>query len=79
LFDGQYFEQIDGVAMGSPLGPTLANIFFGYNEQKWLAECPADFKPLYYQRYVDDIFLLFKNMECLQKFKQYMNIHSKPT
>jgi hypothetical protein len=22
---------------------------------------------------------LFKNMECLQKFKQYMNIHSKPT
>ena len=21
LFDGQYYDQIDGVAMGSPLGP----------------------------------------------------------
>ena len=27
LFDGQYYDQIDGVAMRSPLGPVLANIF----------------------------------------------------
>ena len=27
LFDNKYYSQIDGVAMGSPLGPTLANIF----------------------------------------------------
>ena len=27
LFDGEYHRQIDGVAMGSPLGPTLANVF----------------------------------------------------
>ena len=26
-FYGQFFDQIDGVAMGSPLGPSLANIF----------------------------------------------------
>ena len=27
LFNSQLYSQIDGVAMGSPLGPTLANIF----------------------------------------------------
>ena len=27
LFDGELYQQVDGVAMGSPLGPTLANIF----------------------------------------------------
>ena len=32
LFDNKYYSQIDGVAMGSPLGPTLANIFLCYHE-----------------------------------------------
>ena len=32
LFDNKYHSQIDGVAMGSPLGPTLANIFLCYHE-----------------------------------------------
>ena len=27
VFNGQLFDQIDGVAMRSPLGPSLANIF----------------------------------------------------
>ena len=27
IFDGQYYDQTNGVAMGSPLGHVLANIF----------------------------------------------------
>ena len=37
-FNGTMFRQIDGVAMGSPLGPTPANIFVGFFEKK----IPAD-------------------------------------
>ena len=55
-FEGKIYKQIDGVAMGSPLGPTFANAFLCFHEQIWLDE----FKPVYYRRYVDDIFVLFR-------------------
>ena len=55
-----YYQQVDGVAMGSLLGPTLANLFLVNYESKWLKDCPIQFAPKYYRRYVDDIFLLFK-------------------
>ena len=35
-FDGDYYDQIDGVAMGSPLGPVLAKIFICHPEEKWV-------------------------------------------
>ena len=38
LFGGTYYDQIDGVAMGSPLGPVLANLFMGFYEKRWLNE-----------------------------------------
>ena len=31
-FNGQLNEQIDGVAMGSPLGPLIANVFLCHLE-----------------------------------------------
>ena len=37
-FRGCYFNQIDGVAMGSPLAPTLANIFMMDFEEKYMEE-----------------------------------------
>ena len=73
LFNGVYYSQLDGVAMGSPLGPTLANLFLAYHEEKWLNDCPVQFKPLYYRRYVDDIFLMFQNKSQVLKFLRYMN------
>ena len=32
LFQGTFYDQIDGVAMGFPLGPVLENLFIGYYE-----------------------------------------------
>ena len=37
IFNNILFKQIDGVAMGSPLGTSLANTFLAYYEQNWLA------------------------------------------
>ena len=73
LFNGTYYCQIDGVAMGSPLGPTLANLFLAYHEEKWLNDCPIQFKPKFYRRFVDDVFLLFDNRDQVKKFLRYMN------
>ena len=67
------YQQIDGVEVGSPLGPTLANAFLSHHESKCLDYCPIDFKPTYYRRYVDDIFVLFKSSDHLPLFKSYMN------
>ena len=73
IFDGTLYKQIDGVAMGSPLGPTLANAFLVYHEKNWLEHCPLEYRPLYYQRYVDDIFVLFNSAEYLKHFHSYFN------
>ena len=73
LFDGEYYKQIDGVAMGSPLGPTFANIFLCFYEQNWLENCPVEFKPVVYRRFVNDTFLLFRSYEHIEKFRAYRN------
>ena len=73
LFNGKYYIQVDGVAMGSPLGPTLANIFLCHWEEIWLDKCPLQFRPLFYRRYVDDTFLLFRSESHVKKFLRYLN------
>ncbi len=73
IFDGEYYEQIDGVAMGSPLGPSLANAFLCHFETVWLDSCPIEFKPVLYKRYVDDCFLLFRQKSHVPLFLEFLN------
>ena len=73
LFNGKIYNQVDGVAMGSPLGPTLANAFMCHMERKWLAVCPAEFKPEFYRRYVDDTFLVFNSPDHVPLFLEFLN------
>ena len=60
MFNSKFYNQIDGVTMGSPLAPVLANIFMGFHESKWLNENNLN-KPKFYLRYVDDILVAFDN------------------
>ena len=36
FFDMGFYTQVDGVAMGSPLRPSLANAFLCHHQSKWL-------------------------------------------
>ena len=53
--------------MGSPLGPSFANIFMCALEQNFLSNCPSSYKRIFYRRLVDDTFCIFENrtqVEC---------------
>ena len=73
-FDNKYYWQQDGVVMGSPLGPTFANIFLCVHEIAWLEKCLPEFRPVTYKRYVNVTFLLFQNINQIEKFKYYLNL-----
>ena len=70
-----YFKQVEGVAMGSPLGPLLANVFMlKFDKDLGL------FSP-FYHRYVDDILrtMLVEGGEYLLNFANTMHPNLKFT
>ena len=42
-FQGQFCEQIKGVAMGSPVSSIVANLYMEYFEQKALSTAPLGY------------------------------------
>ena len=72
LFNGCFYDQIDGVAMGSPLAPVLANFFMGHYERLCLEKYTGT-QVLYYRRYVDDIICCFQNSHDADMCFQYLN------
>ena len=69
----EMYRQVDGVAMGSPLGPTLANIFMDFLEDRYFQN---NEKPLIYYRYVDDCFILINNKDaCVNMFNDFNKLH----
>ena len=57
-FNGQFYRQIDGVAMGSCLGPLFADIFIGHLESQVAATITANSE--LFVRYVDDCCVVMK-------------------
>ena len=73
LFNGRAYSQIDGASMGCPLSCTIANIFLGHLEEEWLQDCPIEYKPIFYNRYVDDTCAVFKSAHHPDLFLNYLN------
>ena len=73
MFNGLLYKQIDSLVMGSPLRPSFANAILSYHEENWLTNCPQGFKPVFYPRYVDYFFILFKSNDKLMYFQDFLN------
>nr|XP_060615668.1 uncharacterized protein LOC132765391 [Anolis sagrei ordinatus] len=71
-WDNEFYEQKDGVAMGSPLSPVIANFYMEHFEEQALET--ATKKPTIWFRYVDDTFTIWSHgEEELNRFLDHLN------
>ena len=70
LFNGRYYDKIDGVDMCSQLSPVLANLFTGFHENGWIT---SYYEPpvMFYKSYVDDIFCIFESETEAETFLSF--------
>jgi len=68
---GLFYEQIDGVASGSPLSSVIVNFFMEYFEDRALAQ--TTLKPLCFFRYVDTFIIWPHGTEKLQRLLDHLN------
>ncbi|XP_074629399.1 uncharacterized protein LOC141886989 [Acropora palmata] len=67
----QLYEQTDGVVMGSPLGPLLANVFM-YSSIEETLESEGKM-PTYYRRYVDNTLTIMPDKLSADNFLVTLN------
>ena len=69
-FQGVLYEQVDGVAMGSPLGPLMANAFMCNIEEQLTNQNKM---PTFYKRYVDDTLSIMPDVQAASTFLSTLN------
>ena len=72
-FNNFFYKQVDGIAMGSPLAPLLADIFMNHLCETSVANSTYEFLPRIFYRYVDDTFVIFRKFEHIFLFNNYIN------
>ena len=60
-FNGEFFHQTHGTAMGTKMAPNYACIFMGKLEQELLES--AQLHPLIWLRYIDDVLLIWTHVK----------------
>ena len=73
VFGGNVYQQLDGVAMGSSLGPLLANIYMAHLEEEYILKTQHHFSPSFYRRYVDDTFCIIHTKDHVDPFLNFIN------
>jgi hypothetical protein len=74
-YNDKYFKPTQGIAMGSPLSSTLAEIYLQYFEEMMIKHWMETSEITYYRRYVDDIMIFHQNKINEDAINNYMNIH----
>ena len=71
-FNGEFYHQLSGTAMGTKLAPSYANLFMTKCEDKYVYTYPL--QPQLWKRFIDDIFLIWPHgMNSLTKFIKHLN------
>ena len=71
-FQNEFYEQVEGVAMGSPLSPIVANLYMERFERQAIESFPL--KPKIWKCYVDDTDVVWPHGEDnLAKFLEHLN------
>ena len=72
MYNSKFYEHLDGISMGSLLGPTLANFFLKSLEKKIFDDETIDL-PKLHLRYIDDVYAVFENDGTCEKFLKVLN------
>ena len=73
-FENQVYRQVHGTAMGTPMAPSVANLFMACLEENMLGNSPVPVERRFWKRFIDDIFLLWTGTaEELEQFLTYIN------
>ena len=72
IFNDKYYDQIDGLAMGSPLRPLFANIFMDSFEKKTVPNL-KELGVKFWLRYVDDTFVVIEDYNNIKSNIDLLN------
>ena len=75
VYKGQHYQQLDGVAMGSPVSPVIADLFMEDFEMKAFNKYSKT--PRLWERFVDDILAIVEKTRTKELLEYLNNQHDR--